>query len=197
MILLDTGIDQSELKMLGTEYNLLVRSDNRVGGKLAAEVLSNGLAGRECRLLVLNGVADHDTAKERRDGFIAEAKARGCEVAMEKTANWRRSEAQQIVSQLTANWNFSGVFAANDEMALGALAALEQAGVGNNTLIVGFDATDEARKAIDNGKLFDTIAQDPRQMGQEGARALVGYLAGQTPPSFKEILLPPKPVKHY
>lgn len=196
VILLDTGINKKELQRAQTDYNLLIRSDNKAGGKVAAIVLSDGLKGRDCNILILNGVADHDTAIERREGFIEESKSRGCTVVMEKTANWRRDEAQSIVSQLTANWKFTGVFAANDEMALGALSALQQAGAGQDTLIVGFDATAEARKAVNEGRLFDTIAQDPVKMGKEGARALVSYLGGKKPPIFDELLLPPKPVKH-
>nr|VFJ47613.1 MAG: ribose transport system substrate-binding protein [Candidatus Kentron sp. FM]VFJ52411.1 MAG: ribose transport system substrate-binding protein [Candidatus Kentron sp. FM]VFK07705.1 MAG: ribose transport system substrate-binding protein [Candidatus Kentron sp. FM] len=201
VILLDTGINREELERQKTNYNLLVRSNNVTGGEIAADVLVKGLEdnAKECRVLVLNGVADHDTAKERRDGFVQKAESMGCEVAMEKTANWRRDDAQRIVSQLVANWKFTGVFAANDEMALGTISALKQAGINDGTLIVGFDAIPEAIEAVRSGLMLDTIAQNPRKMGKKAAMALAEFITTKAKkkklPSFKEELLSPVSTK--
>lgn len=196
VVLLDTPIQRDELVKANTDYNLLVTSDNRKGGKLAAETLAEGLKNKQrpCEILLLNGVADHDPARDRRAGFLEEMQARGCTVALEKTANWRRTEAQEIVGQLATQWKYSGIFAANDEMALGATAALRQAGTGADTLVVGFDATDEGRQAVKEGRLYATIAQDPVEMGRRGARALADYLRN-TPPSFSVEFFAPTVVR--
>lgn len=193
IVLLDTGINVDMLRKAETNYNTLIRSDNEAGGRLAASALVNGLQSRNsCRLLILNGVPDHDTAKARRDGFVAGVRGTGCEIVLEKSGNWRRSEAQQIVGQLTPNWNFDGVFAANDEMALGVHAALNQANVGGNTLIVGFDAIDEAISAVKSGILFATVAQDPEEMGKAGVRRIKQLFDENPTTFFEEILLPPR-----
>ncbi len=59
------------------------------------------------------------------------------------------------------------MFAANDEMALGAIRAIEEAGRTEPLLIVGFDATDDGLDAIKSGRMHATIAQDPKSMGRK------------------------------
>lgn len=185
VILLDTGIEREALEREGTNYNMLFASDNTQGGELAAEILLSRLKEKiagKCHVLLLEGVPDHDTAQRRRAGFLRkfEELTQGnripCGAPTEKTANWRRSEARNVLDALmTAGTHFDGIFAANDEMALGALEALRSLPPGTTPpIIVGFDGTEEAREAIKQGRLDATIAQDPGRMGQEAARELPG-----------------------
>ena len=77
---------------------------------------------------------------------------------------------------LQANADVQGVFAHNDEMALGAVEA-----VGNKeVVIVGFDATDDAVKAVKDGKMAATVAQKPELMGQTAVKTAVSLLAGES-----------------
>lgn len=195
VILLDTEISKHALESAKTEYNLVVFTDNIEGGRLAAEKMVSLHAGAPCNILILNGVADSNTARERREGFVERAQSLGCEIGLEKTANWRREQAQQIVGVLAGSWNFTGVFAANDEMALGAFSALRQSGRDTSKIpIVGFDATDEARRACNEGRLAATVAQDPFEMGRRAIRAAVSF-SRQTPiPKFEVQKLAPKVV---
>ncbi len=66
---------------------------------------------------------------------------------------------------LQANPDVKGVFAQNDEMALGAVQAVAAAGKANQITVVGFDAIDDAL-AIKDGKMASTIAQQPKLMGE-------------------------------
>ena len=128
-------------------------------------------------MLVLNGVPEHDTAKQRREGFLLAVKNMGYEIT-ERTANWRRSEARTIVEAFSnAGQVPDAIFAANDEMAIGTIEALRQT---NKSLppIIGFDATDEARALVKEGTLYATIAQAPRRMGERAAEELAVLLNG-------------------
>ncbi|MCF8018521.1 MAG: substrate-binding domain-containing protein, partial [Vallitaleaceae bacterium] len=70
------------------------------------------------------------------------------------------------------------VFAHNDEMALGALTAVEASG--RDILIVGFDATDDAVKAVEEGKLAATVAQQPAMIGSLGVEAALKSIQGES-----------------
>lgn len=188
VILIDTKISEDALAKSNTDYSVYIGSSNRQGGELAAQVLIQLLpTGGD--VLLLNGVDGHETAQERRSGFIAqlEAKSKADPVMyqiVERTCNWRRTEAQSTVDGLLAmGRTFDGIFAANDEMALGAIEALRQnEGVKRPSAVIGFDAIDEARVAVKEGRLSATIAQDPYFMGQKAAEALFALVRGEVPP---------------
>ena len=78
---------------------------------------------------------------------------------------------------LQANPDIQGVFAHNDEMALGALEAIQSAG--KDITVIGFDATDDAIKSVKDGKLSATIAQKPEEIGMKAMEAAVAKLNGE------------------
>ncbi len=80
---------------------------------------------------------------------------------------------------LTAHPGLKGVFATNDQMALGAMEALESRGLRGKVKIIGFDATKEAVQATVEGRLAGTVAQNPRLMGMRGVEAALAVLQGQ------------------
>ena len=75
-----------------------------------------------------------------------------------------------------ANPDIKGVFAHNDEMALGAAEAIG----GREILVVGFDATDDAQTAIQKGKMAATVAQKPDLMGATAVETAIKLAAGET-----------------
>jgi ribose transport system substrate-binding protein len=72
-----------------------------------------------------------------------------------------------------------GVFATNDQMALGAMEALEARGLRGKVKIVGFDATKEAVQATADGRMTGTVAQSPRAMGQKGIESALAVIEGK------------------
>lgn len=175
VILVDTRIDSGALASVNTDYSAYVGSSNSEGGRLAANAVHRALPTGG-RILILNGVDGQESAKQRRAGFgavIDSLAATGWKARVtERSANWQRAAAQTFVDgQLELGRSFDAIFAANDEMALGALEAYRQhPRVARPRAIVGFDATDEARAAVDSGYLFATIAQDARGMGSVAMR---------------------------
>ena len=79
---------------------------------------------------------------------------------------------------LTAQPEVQGVFAQNDEMALGALRAIQAAGK-KDLVLVGFDGTDDGVKAVKGGKMAATIAQQPEKIGEIGVQTADKVLKGE------------------
>ena len=171
VILVDTNIDSESLSKAGAHYSYYVGSDNFYGGQLAGEYLSNHLSKGD-NVLIINGPNNHETAIKRRYGFV---NALNKQVKIiERTANWRKDEARKSVSSLISSGEgIDAIFAANDNMALGAIEAFRTIGRDKPLpLIVGFDAIDDAVKAIDDGKLSATIKQQPYKMGVKAIQLL-------------------------
>ena len=153
-----------------------IASDNIAGGELAGEYLL-GLVGEGAQVVELEGIAGSSNARDRGEGFnnIANGKL---EVVAKQTANFNRAEGLTVMENiLQGNPDVKAVFAHNDEMALGALEAIEAAG--KDILVVGFDATGDAVKSVEDGKLAGTVAQKPDLIGQKAVEAAMKSLKGE------------------
>jgi ABC-type sugar transport system substrate-binding protein len=186
VILLDTNISQEALASESTDVSTYIGSDNHRGGQQAAEFLAKIPNLR--RILLLNGVDGQETAAARRAGFVTSAVAHSWEVT-ERTCNWRRDEARLTVAALLARGQeFDAIFAANDEMAIGAADALAASARASKP-IVGFDGTPEARARLAAGTMTATIAQDPEGMARAGIRSLLSLLQGTSVPREQSVAL--------
>lgn len=160
----------------GGEVVSHIASDNTAGGEMAAEHLTS-IVGEGAAVAELEGVPGSSAARERGEGFNKIA-AESLDVVAKQTANFNRSEGLSVMENiLQANPNIKGVFAHNDEMALGALEAIEASG--KDIAVVGFDATDDAVKAVEDGRLDGTIAQKPEMIGEMAVEAAVQSLEGE------------------
>ncbi|AMW98090.1 ribose ABC transporter substrate-binding protein RbsB [Rummeliibacillus stabekisii] len=153
-----------------------IASDNVKGGEMAGDYLKS-LIGDGAKVAELEGVAGSSAARDRGEGFHKVAD-KGLDVVKKQTANFNRSEGLTVMENiLQSNPDIKGVFAHNDEMALGALEAIEAAG--KKIKVVGFDATDDAVKAVKSGKLAATIAQQPTEIGEIAVETAVKSLKGE------------------
>ncbi|MFO7343125.1 MAG: substrate-binding domain-containing protein, partial [Bacillaceae bacterium] len=168
----------------GGEVAAHIASDNVAGGKMAGELIIEQLAGRG-KVVELEGISGSSAARERGQGFNDAIKeASGIEVVARQTANFDRAQGLSVMENIIQSTkDFQAVFAHNDEMALGALEAIEAAGL-KDVIVVGFDATDDAVKAVEEGKLFATIAQKPKKMGEIGVETAVKVLNGERVDTF-------------
>lgn len=141
-----------------------IASDNVAGGKLAGNYLLE-LVGENAKIVELEGIPGSSAAVDRGTGFNEAIKDKANVVA-KQTANFNRSEGSSVMENiLQVNKDIVGVFAHNDEMALGALAAIEAAKL-KNIYVIGFDATEDGKIAVAEGKMAATIAQQPNLMGK-------------------------------
>ena len=158
----------------GEEVDCQIASDNVAGAKMATEYLLE-LIGEGAQVAELQGVPGASAAVDRGEGFhqVADEKL---EVVASQTANFNRAEGLTVMENiLQANPDVKGVFAHNDEMALGALEAIGD----KEIVVVGFDATDDAKAAVEAGTLAATIAQQPDLMGATAIEVAVKLAAGE------------------
>ncbi|MFC8128826.1 substrate-binding domain-containing protein [Streptomyces sp. NPDC057302] len=157
----------------------LVASDNVAGGKLAAKTLAEKLGGKG-KIVTLQGVAGTSASRERGKGFADGIKAYpGIKVVASQPADFDRTKGLDVMTNLMqSNPGIDGVFAENDEMALGAAKALGGK-AGKSVSVVGFDGTPDGLKAVESGSLYASVAQQPKELGRIAVRNAVKALRGK------------------
>ena len=129
----------------------------------------------------LQGTSGASAAIDRSEGFhkVADSKLN---VVASQTANFNRTEGMSVMeNMLKADGDIKAVFAANDEMALGAVE--DMSGAGKNVLVVGFDATDDAIAAVKAGRMAATVAQQPELIDSTAVENAVNLINGVSIPS--------------
>lgn len=171
------GVDRA---VNGAEITSLVSSDNVAGGSQAADALAASI-GEEGKVIVLQGQPGTSASRDRGAGFTEGIAAYpGIEVVAMQTANFDRAQALDVATNLLqANPDVVGIFAENDEMALGAVQALG-ARAGDDVFVVGFDGTDDGLAAVQSGTMVGTIAQQPRELGRQAVELMAEALDGTT-----------------
>lgn len=172
VIAADRGVNKADV-------TALVASDNVAGGEQAARTLAEKLGGKG-RIVVLQGTAGTSASRERGAGFAQGIKAYpGIKVVAKQPADFDRTKGLDVMTNmLQANSDVNGVFAENDEMALGAIKALG-AKAGTSVPVVGFDGTPDGLKAVEAGTLYASVAQQPRELGRLAVRNAIEAAAGK------------------
>ncbi|MET1181604.1 ribose ABC transporter substrate-binding protein RbsB [Peribacillus simplex] len=168
VITIDRSSDEGDIETF-------IASDNVAGGEMAAEYLVKEL-GDKAKVVELEGVSGASATRERGKGFhnIADKQL---DVLTSQTAEFDRTKGLNVMENiLQGNKDIQAVFAHNDEMALGAIEAIKAAG--KDIIVVGFDGNDDALKAVENGELKATIAQQPALIGEEAVNAAEKILKG-------------------
>lgn len=155
-----------------------IASDNIAGGEMAGNYIAEKL-GKGAKIIQLEGLAGTSAARERGAGFAKAAQAHDFKILASQPADFDRSKGLNVMENLlTAQPEVQGVFAQNDEMALGALRAIQAAGK-KDLVLVGFDGTDDGVKAVKGGKMAATIAQQPEKIGEIGVQTADKVLKGE------------------
>lgn len=155
-----------------------IASDNTAGGEMAGNYIAEKL-GKGAKIIQLEGIAGTSAARERGAGFAKAAQAHDFKILASQPADFDRSKGLNVMENLlTAQPEVQGVFAQNDEMALGALRAIQAAGK-KDLILVGFDGTDDGVKAVKGGKMAATIAQQPDKIGEIGVQTADKVLKGE------------------
>lgn len=161
----------------GVEVTTSISSDNVDGARLAGEYLIE-LIGENSKVVELIGIPGATATIDRGKGFHQSADGK-LNIVASQTANFNRAEGLTVMENiLQANPDIRGIFAHNDEMALGALEAVQS--LGKEIVIIGFDATDDAVYAVKNGTMKATVAQQPELMGQIAVETALKIISGET-----------------
>ncbi len=178
----------------GATVSVSIASNNVAGGEMAGNALLTKIGGKG-NVVELVGIPGSSAARERGEGFDDVIKADAAvKLVAEQPANFDRAQGLSVMENiLQRDRNIQGIFAQNDEMALGAATAVEEAGL-KNVAIVGFDATPDGVAAVKAGQLTGTIQQRPELIGKAGVDAAKRLLAGQPVPT--SIAVPVSLISH-
>jgi ribose transport system substrate-binding protein len=184
IIIVDTRVDAKAAADAGVKTETFVGSDNYAGGKLAGEYLVKA-AGGKAHVGILEGIPGHETGDSRMRGFRDAVKdAAGVTIVASQPANWERDQGFNVFqNMLQAHPDIDSVFACSDLMALGAVEAIAAANKTGKIRVIGFDALDDAKKAIAAGTMEASVAQFPAEMGKAAVESAVKVIRGETLPA--------------
>ncbi|PYR88571.1 MAG: sugar ABC transporter substrate-binding protein [Acidobacteria bacterium] len=184
VVIVDTRLDQKAATDAGVKTASFVGSDNYRGGQIIGEYLVKVANGR-AKVAILEGIPGHETGDSRVRGFKDAIKGSpGVTIVASQPANWERDQGFNVFQNiLQAHADIDTVFACNDIMALGAIEAISAAGKAGQIRVLGFDAIDDARRAITDGKMTATVAQYPDEMGRAAIEAAVKAMKGEAVPA--------------
>ena len=173
-----------------TEPDAYVGSNDSESAEIAMTYIAEQLGGKG-NVLMMHGHPGQTAEVKRTEGAM-DILAQNPDITLldEQTADWDRAEAMTLME----NWiqaygdQINAVFCQNDEMALGALNALVQAGKKDNVLVVGVDAIDDALQSVKDGKMDATVYQDCKGQAEGAIEAAYKLAKGES--VEKEILIP-------
>ena len=165
-----------------------VASDNVQGGMMAGELIVKTLGGSG-KVVELQGVAGTSAARDRGEGFNnAIDAASGIVVVASQVADFDRTKGLNVMENiLQAQSDIDAVFAHNDEMALGAIKAIESSN--RNIIVVGFDGTGDAVTAVKGGAMLATVAQQAARIGSIGVETADAILKGKPVAKYSPVPL--------
>ena len=153
-----------------------IASDNVKGGEMAAQLIVDKL-GNGAKVAEIEGIPGASATRERGQGFHNVADT-SLNVVAKQSADFDRTKGLNVSTNiLQANPDVKAIFAHNDEMALGAIQAAKSAG--KQIFIVGFDGTEDAQKAVQDGTLAATVAQQPELMGKTAVDTAAKVIKGE------------------
>ena len=170
----------------GGEILSLIVSDNVKGGEMAAQYLIDTL-GEGAKVAMIEGIPGASATNERGEGFKNGAEGK-LEIVASQNGDFDRAKSLIVTENiLQAHPEIKGIFAQNDEEALGALEAIKAA-KRDDIIIIGFDGAEAAIESINSGDLDATIGQRFDEMASLSLEAIYNYYQGKD--VEKEIFAP-------
>jgi ribose transport system substrate-binding protein len=190
IVVVDTRVDAKAAADAGVEPKTFVGSDNYDGGRMAGEYAVK-ITGGKARVAILEGIPGHETGDSRLRGFReAVVNHPGISIVASQPANWERDQGFNVFqNMMQAHADIDTVFAASDLMALGAIEAIAAAGRTGKIRVIGFDALEDAKKAIAAGTMDASVAQFPAEMGRVAVESAVKVIRGEELPADVKVKL--------
>ncbi len=165
----------------GGDLKAFIGYDAIQAGKNAAKSLGDALGGKG-KVIEIQGIMGTNVAQDRSKGFNEGIKAYpGIQIVAVQTANFDRAKALDVMTNLLqAHPDINGVYAANDEMAMGVIAALKARNLDGKVKVVGNDAIADAITAIKSGEMYSTNAESPYALGQEVMKLAANVAEGKS-----------------
>ncbi|MBV9390500.1 MAG: ABC transporter substrate-binding protein, partial [Verrucomicrobia bacterium] len=184
VILLDRRVDP--VAKPGVDYLTFIGSDFVDEGKRTAEWLAKKMNGK-ANIIELQGTTGSSPANDRHTGFVEGIKAYpGMKIVASQSGDFARDKGRQVAETLLqAHPDANAIYAHNDEMALGAIAALEAAGKkpGSDVIVASIDGEKDGLQAIADGKLAVSVECNPR-LGVKAFQVIDRYAKGEKIPTW-------------
>jgi ribose transport system substrate-binding protein len=176
IIIADTRIEEGFVK---TET--FVGYDDASATSMVAEYVADLLEGKG-KVAILEGQRGSSTAEARLRGYVDKLQEYPeIEMVASLTAGWDREKALSVAQDIIqANPDINAIFASNDEMALGAIQAVKEAGKEDQIYVTGFDAIQAAKDSVASGDMLCTIDAVPSRMGSLSVELALKHLEGET-----------------
>jgi ribose transport system substrate-binding protein len=157
-----------------------IGTNNEVGAALAGQYLCDNVA-EGGKVAILQGIISTTTGILRADGGRAAVTECGLDLVAELPADWDTPKGQAVTEDILTQYpDLAGIFASNDNMALGALEALRLQNLLDQVVLVGFDANPEPAEKILAGEMEASVAQNPYNMGWLSVESLIRLINGET-----------------
>jgi ribose transport system substrate-binding protein len=180
VVIMDSALDGQ----VGKDFVSFVATDNHKGGELAGEELAR-LLNNKGNVVMLRYAEGSASTEAREAGFLeAIAKHPDIKVIDQEHHGGATSDsaAKNALNMIDTIKQADGIFTPNESTTSGMLAVLRTAGLSGQKKFVGFDATTDLVKALQNGDLQALVAQNPYKMGYESVKTLVDHIRGQKVP---------------
>jgi ribose transport system substrate-binding protein len=179
---IDNKLDADVLKQAGLAVPF-VGPDNRAGARKVGEALAKQLKPGD-PVAIVEGIPTAFNGQQRRLGFEDAMKAAGMKIVAVQSGNWEMEKANTVAAaMLSEHPDLKALLCANDNMALGAVAAIQAAGKTGKVLVVGFDNIGAIRPMVADGRVAATADQHADQLAVFGIEAALKILKGQAPPA--------------
>ena len=159
-----------------------VGPDNRAGARLAADHLATTLSPGD-QVAIIGGIATAYNGQQRQLGFEDAMAAANINIVSTQAGNWEQARASSIAAAMIAEHpDLKALLCSNDSMAIGAVAAVRQAGRTEQIQVIGYDNIDAARELLSQGDMLATVDQYGDQLAIYGIEyGLQIFRSGQVP----------------
>ena len=179
---IDNKLDADVLKQADLKVPF-VGPDNRAGARQVGEALAKQLTAGD-QVAIIEGIPTAFNGQQRRLGFEDAMKAAGVNVVSVQSGRWEMDTANNVAAAiLNEHAGLKAILCANDNMALGAVSAIQAAGKTGKVLVVGFDNISALRSLLDKGQVVATADQHGDRLAVFGIEAALKILKGEAPPA--------------
>ena len=175
---IDNKLDDATLATAGAQIPF-VGPDNKEGARMVGAALASRLRPGD-PVAILEGIPTAFNAQQRREGFEDAMRTARMRVVTVQSGAWEQGKANAVVSaMLREHPDLKAILASNDNMALGAVAAVRQAGKAGQVAVVGFDNISAIHEMVRDGRVLATADQHAAQLAVFGIEYALQALRGQ------------------
>jgi ribose transport system substrate-binding protein len=184
VVIIDSGLDSED-------YVSFVATDNYKGGRLAGERMVEKLQGKG-KVVLLRYMEGSASTMERERGFLdLLSENPGLEVVSSNqyagaTAETAYQASENLLARFKAEdgaLDVNGIYCPNESSSFGMLRALQDSGLAGKVVLIGFDASEQMVRALENGEFDALVLQDPVNMAYLGVKTIVSHIRGEQVPA--------------